>query len=176
MSRYASATTVSTEKSRAEIERILRRYGADAFSYGWEDSPQGARAVIMFRARGRNIRFDLPLPSKSEKRFWQTPSGRKTRRPEDAEREWEQGCRQRWRALALAVKAKLEVVESGIQSFEEEFMPYILLPDGRTVARHVLPAIERAYATGQMQRLLPAAMTGPDEDVIDAESVEVKPS
>jgi hypothetical protein len=33
---YAANTTVAPEKSRAEIERTLRRYGADAFSYGYE--------------------------------------------------------------------------------------------------------------------------------------------
>jgi hypothetical protein len=37
MSRYASETSVSQDRSRAEIERTLQRYGADMFSYGWKD-------------------------------------------------------------------------------------------------------------------------------------------
>lgn len=37
MAKYAATTEVSEEKSRMEIETILRRYGANAFSYGWEE-------------------------------------------------------------------------------------------------------------------------------------------
>ena len=51
MSRYAENTSVGTDKSRAEIERTLQRYGADGFMYGW----QGARALVQFVAHGRQI-------------------------------------------------------------------------------------------------------------------------
>ena len=50
---YAEKTTVSTEKSRAEIERTLTRYGADQFMYGWDQE----QAVIGFRLVGRQIKF-----------------------------------------------------------------------------------------------------------------------
>jgi hypothetical protein len=63
--------------------------------------------------------------------------------------------RQRWRALALAIKAKLEAVESGIATFEEEFMAYIVLPDGQTVGEFLSPQIEAAYSSGRMPPLLP---------------------
>ena len=72
MSRYAAGTLVSTEKSRAEIERTLSRYGATAFAYGWE----GRIAVIQFKAKDRHIKFILPLPDPSDKRFASSPSGR----------------------------------------------------------------------------------------------------
>jgi hypothetical protein len=55
MSRYAADTSVSAESSRAEIERTLRRYGADGFAYGWE----GSRASVMFAMQNRRIRFLL---------------------------------------------------------------------------------------------------------------------
>jgi len=67
----------------------------------------------------------------------------------------QQEVRRRWRALALAVKAKLEVVASGIVGFDSEFMPYIVMPDGKTVAEHVSPSIAEAYAGGKMKALLP---------------------
>jgi response regulator RpfG family c-di-GMP phosphodiesterase len=41
--------------------------------------------------------------------------------------------RRRWRCLAMVIKAKLEVVASGISSFEEEFLAHVMLYDGRTV-------------------------------------------
>lgn len=155
MSRYAEKTAVSVEKSKAEIEGVLTRYGATAFASGW----QGDRAMIQFEARGRRIRFNLPLPSKTERRFTHGKRGRasfETIRSADAAlREWEQACRQAWRALALVVKAKLEAVEAGITEFEDEFLANIVLPDGSTVADHVKPAIAVIYTNETMQPLLP---------------------
>ena len=46
--RYARETTVSAEKSRGEIERTLRHYGADQFLYGWEDG----KGIIGFSRQG----------------------------------------------------------------------------------------------------------------------------
>jgi hypothetical protein len=35
--RYAQNTAVDSATSRAEIQRILARYGATSFMYGWEE-------------------------------------------------------------------------------------------------------------------------------------------
>lgn len=74
-------------------------------------------------------------------------------RSEDA-RAYDQALRQRWRAMYLVIKAKLEAVESGIVSFEEEFAVYTVLPDGKTVGQHVLPSIEQAYEANTVPLLL----------------------
>lgn len=148
---YAETTTVSSEKSRAEIERILSRYGASSFMYGWiADSAQ-----IAFDMNGRRIRFILPLPNKADKDFTNTPTG-KPRAAKAIEDAYEQAIRQRWRALSLVIKAKLEAVESGITEFDDEFLAHIQLPNGSTVGQFMLPQIETAYATGKMPPLLPA--------------------
>jgi hypothetical protein len=155
MSRFAEATDVSVEKSRAEIERLLVRYGADQFMSGWRDKA----AVVAFRAQGRHLRFLLPLPSKDDPEFKKRgapnqyqPGGVPTQ--EQQMRRWEQACRQRWRALCLCIKAKLEAVETGISTFESEFLANIVLPNGQTMAEHAAPLIARAYETGQMPPLL----------------------
>lgn len=70
---------------------------------------------------------------------------------------YEQAVRQRWRALALLIKSKLEAVESGITVFEEEFMAHVVLPDGKTVGQHLLPQIAHSYESGHMPPLLPGA-------------------
>lgn len=148
MGKYAEGTEVSADRSRAEIERTLERYGADGFMYGWE----GNQAVVAFRMHGRMLRFGLPLPAREAFRL--TPTGR-TRTSNAADEAWRLATRQRWRALALVIKAKLEAVESGITSFEQEFLGNILLPDGQTVGDWMRPQIEQAYLTGQMSALLP---------------------
>ena len=57
--------------------------------------------------------------------------------------------------LSAMVKAKLEAVDSGITSFEHEFMAHIVMPDGKTVSDHALPMIAAAYQSGKVQALLP---------------------
>lgn len=149
--RYAHGTMVSSEKSKAEIERLLIRYGASSFVSGW----QGDQAAISFEMRNRRIKFVLPLPSKTDKAFTHTP-GRGNRRSEaETYKAWEQATRQRWRALALVCKAKLEAVESKIASFDDEFMAHIVMPDGKTVSEHATPLITAAYSSGKVKALLP---------------------
>jgi hypothetical protein len=149
MPTYAANTDVPADRSRAEIERTLARWGADGFMYGWEQT----RAVIQFRANERFIRFIVELPDRSE--FALTPSRKQRRSPAQAESAYDQAVRQRWRALALVIKAKLEAVESGITEFEAEFLAHIVLPDGSTVGDWVRPQVESAYQLGTMPQMLP---------------------
>lgn len=150
MTRYAAGTEVDVGRSREELERIVVRYGASAFGYGWEEG----RAVVQFKASGRFVKFQLPMPDPQSREFTTTPTG-KPRSSAAAAREYQQATRQRWRALTLVVKAKLEAVESGITSFDEEFLAHLVLPDGSTVGESAIPGVELAYETGEMPRLLP---------------------
>ena len=150
MVQFAANTSVSVERSRAEIEGLIVRYGATSTAF--MNGP--GRAVILFEAKGRRIMFELPLPSIEEKRFQRDGRG-SIRNAAKRHEVWEQACRQRWRALALVIKAKLEAVESGITTFEDEFLAHIVMPDGQTVATHVRPRIAAAYETNSMQALLP---------------------
>lgn len=157
---YAAKTAVPVERSRAEIERVLERYGADAFMYGWNDKG----AAIQFRAHGKHVRFELPLPARDDKRFTHYRRGAyHYARTEDAARkEWEQACRQRWRALTLVVKAKLEAVDAGITVFEDEFLAHIVLPDGQTAGEWLRPQIDEAYESGTMPESLMLALPAGD--------------
>ena len=149
MGRYAEKTSVSSEKSRAEIEKTLTRYGADGFMYGWK----GADALVGFEIGSRRMQFRLTFPERSE--FSLTETGRE-RTAASMESAYEQAVRQKWRALALVIKAKLEAVESGITSIDDEFMAHIVLPNGGTVGDFMRPQIERSYLSGNMPPLLPA--------------------
>lgn len=64
-----------------------------------------------------------------------------------------QGTADQGRALQSEVgrsSDQLESVESGISTFEEEFLPFIVLPNDATVAGVILPMIDGAYKTGKM--------------------------
>lgn len=149
MSRYAAQTEVSVERSKAELERTLSRYGAHAFMSGWDQR----QAVIEFLIGERRVRFVLPLPDRESDEFWLTPAGRRRRTAEDATRAWEQSCRQSWRALNLVVKAKLEAVDAGITTFEAEFLAHLVLPGGRTIGDTVLPQIDTLGPSGPLLAL-----------------------
>jgi hypothetical protein len=154
--KYAESTSVSSEKSRNEIEKTLSRYGALGFLYGWQENS----AVIIFRMNGRHVQFVLPLPDKNAKEFILTPARRSRRSSEQIESAYEQAVRQRWRALALVIKAKLEAVESGITVFDDEFLAHIVLPSGATIGQWMRPQIDKAYATGEMPALFPLLTMG----------------
>lgn len=151
MPTYAAQTSVDSSRSRAEIEHTLTRYGADQFMYGWANT----EALIGFRMRGRMIQFRLKMPNRDAPEFRLTPSRRYARSEKDQAAAYEQAVRQRWRALALVIKAKLEAVEALITTFEDEFLSATMLPDGSTVADWAQPQITEAYETGRMPESLP---------------------
>ncbi len=128
MTRYAAKTKVPVDKTRLEIERLVKRYGAKGFVAGW----QGQTARVEFLCAARHIRLSVTVP----------PA--------------EQEARQKWRALLLLVKAKLSSVEAKIASFEEAFVGDIVMPDGRTVWESAREPIRIAYDTGKPVALLEA--------------------
>lgn len=145
---YAATTDVSVERSRAEIERNLEKYGARAFGY----STREGLAMVVFETHDRRVAFELPLPSPNEKRF--THHARGTRTLPAARAAWEQACRQRWRSLNLVIKAKLEAIDAGVSEFEDEFAAFIVLPDGTRVGDWLRPQIAAAYENNEMPPMM----------------------
>jgi len=146
---YAKGTQVSIDNSRSELKRVIYNNGGANFQYAESED----RAMVMFMKENRMIRFVVMFLAPDDIMFVKTPSGRRTRTKEAAYKEYEAEQRRRWRSLILSIKAKFEIVESGIASFETEFMPYILLPNKQTVAETVAPLIEEAYNTKKMPRI-----------------------
>lgn len=150
---YAADTSVSVEKSRAEIESILGRYGASRFGYMTDEN----KAIVVFEANKKAVKFELPLPDKTDRRFTECVrrgyyTGKK-RSPEDAHKLWEQACRSRWRSLCLCIKAKLDMVSTNISSFEIEFLPHFVMPNGKTIGEQMVPQLEAMANNGTMPRL-----------------------
>jgi len=156
MTRYAQNTSVPVDRSRAEIERTLARYGATGFGYQWErrevpvnpprtygpKTEQREYASIIFMFKDRRIRLDMPMPTERE-----AGSGARA----------EAAVRQRWRVLSLVIKAKLETVASGISTLEAEFLANVVTEDGRTIGEVIVPKLTEAVRSG---RLLPAHSEG----------------
>lgn len=147
---YAATTSVAVSKTKGEIDAMLRKHKATGFG----SFEEAKRAIIIFEMANRRIRFELPLPDRTSNAF--TRSQRGMRSADAALAAWEQACRSRWRALFLCIKAKLESIESGIESFDDAFLAHIQMPDGRRVGDVAIPQLRLAYETNTMQPLLPA--------------------
>ena len=125
---YAERSKVSVGQSKADIEKLLKRYGASAFA----NMEREGLAQVAFTMEGRNILFRMQLPDN------------------------EQQERSIWRALLLTIKGKLESAERGIETFEEAFLANIVMPDGQTVAEATMPAIQHHYDGRTDVPLLPS--------------------
>lgn len=138
MARYAKKTTVSSQKSRMDIEKLLTRYKAKDTLYG----TIGSDAWIVFKMRDRSIKIVLALPP-------DLPEGA-TRAQEKAR---DQVVRQKWRIMHLIINARLEAVESGVETFEQAWLPYFLMVDkegrSKTVGEIMGPQLQKALDTNR---------------------------
>lgn len=156
---YAASTSVPVERTRAEIEKIVASKGAGQFMSGL-DNDKGL-AIIGWTMNGRMVRLTIPQPRMDEPRFTcRTYKGKVKpwdKRPAvEAVRLWEQACRTRWRGTLLIIKAKFEAIETGISTFEREFLADTVMANGQTVGAWVQPQLEAMYGSGRMPALLPA--------------------
>ena len=145
---FAENTSVPVAKSRAEIERLLSRHKCNKFLAGVDHDAH--RATVQFQAHNRLIKFEIALPNPADPKYKRIKNSYLQRTASGIAKVVEQEERTRWRALLLVIKAKLEAVESGIATFEDEFLAHVLLPNQQTVAEYVGPMVARAYETGRM--------------------------
>jgi len=143
MNPYAAKTTVTVERTKTQIEALLREFKADAVMMATND----ARAMVVFTMTERNVKFILPLPQRDEY------TGQWKRE------QFEQATRTRWRALYLALRAKLEMAATGITTFEDEFLAHIVMPNGETVGEMTRSRIAQAYQSGEVRPLLEGPRT-----------------
>lgn len=132
---YAAKTQVPVEQSQKEIRVLLERNKAKDIKFFQEDH----RALFQFQILKWTVRVTIPLPV--------SDSGQ-------PERAIQQQRRQRWRAMLLVIKAKLEAISSGVVTFEEEFLPYFVTSNGKTVHETVLPALTQNYDPDKIPKLL----------------------
>jgi hypothetical protein len=158
MAKYAERTLVSPEQRRGEIERTLARYGCTAFGY----ATTGDQAQVIFEMNGRRMRINvhLPGPGRQEVHSPGKLAARVKRSETEAEKRYQQAVRQRWAALSLYLKAVCEGIDSGIITTEAAFLSYVVLPDGQTLGEKMAPALDAAYASGQMPALMAGSANG----------------
>lgn len=132
---YAQRTQVPVDKTRLEIERLVRKYGATGFSSSWLEgrSPTtgGLYARVEFICHDRHIRLTVNVP------------------PNETQ------ARGKWRVLLLMVKAKLVAVDAKVVTFEEAFFADIVMPEtNKTVYEMAREPVRLSYEKRKDQPLL----------------------
>ena len=134
---YAQGTTVAISKTLGEIQRELQKRGVVDFGYMTTLEASG----FMFRQKGVPFKFTIAMPDR--KAFDRTPTGQ-LRTESSAQQFWEDECKRKWRSLLLVIKAKLVAIDEGIVEFNDEFLAYAVLSDGRTAGEVFHDAVEQA--------------------------------
>lgn len=164
MSSFAKGTTVSVDKTRGEVETMLRKIGASQF--GTITDIEGHKAIIGFKWKNINIQMQVGLPDPKDRAFVYPKRGYGCNSDTKQAELYEGEVRRRWRCLALALKAKIVAVEDKVTTFEKEFLPYMVTDTGETFGDRMMPSV-RAAIEGKPLKMLPALP--PATDAQDAE-------
>jgi len=145
-------TEVPAARSQEGIRAILNKYGVrdTQFTDCWpkgvsvefirvEDNGKGVEKIIRVRIVGKPNAGNLVVKkARRHYRYGQKQTATTAERKSDDER------RRVYRVIYYHLKSKLEAVAEGLVTFEEEFLPHIVLPSGATVydeLRSHLPAV-----------------------------------
>ncbi|MEJ7933467.1 hypothetical protein WG907_04245 [Sphingobium sp. AN558] len=152
---YAENTTVPAEKSMADIVAVIKKAGGTRVA---QMDDTDALAVQFFLTE-RMLRFRVPVATADQMPTRDNGNNRYTDIPLSARQKKADAIRrQRARALLLVIKAKLESVESGVETFDEAFLPNIVMSDGSTIWERVCEPLALEYASG---KTMPFLLEGP---------------
>lgn len=141
---FAVDTGVPVDRTKGQIEAMLRARGATEFINGWSETEDR----IKFRIGNVAIQFTLPRVDATDPQIASEPRSGRPRSAEMISRLVAKRDRSRWRSLYLVIKAKLEAVDAGIAIFEKEFLAFVVMRDGTTVGDLIVPQIQAATAKG----------------------------
>jgi hypothetical protein len=152
---YGEGTSVSVEKSLTEITALVKKAGAIRVAQ-MEDVDALA---VQFFLTDRMLRFRVPIPTADDIPARDNGNNRYIDIPLSARQKKAEAIRkQRARALLLVIKAKLESVESGVETFDEAFLPNIVMSDGATVWDRISEQLALEYQSGKP---MPFLLEGP---------------
>lgn len=131
------ASTSSGSKARAEIQKILKNFECD--SVGFMDDFSCHTLTLAFTWKGRQVQLKASAQGWANAYLKENPwtHQRKSNKEDWQRKALAQGLIAVNSILRDWVKGQITAVETGILSFEAVFMPYTLLPSGKTLLDHV---------------------------------------
>src|SRR5580692_3593549 len=113
-------TKVPIGQSQGAIRDLVMRHKGTGISFMSHPPREGFEALVTMQAQAYHIRVMATCKKVSDV---------------------EQELRRVWRVLYWHLKAMFEAADSGVIAVEDIIMPYIVTPDGRTIAEHIAPKL-----------------------------------
>jgi hypothetical protein len=144
-------TEVSVSKSQEGIRKLLLENKATGIAFITQTDPlsEGFEAMVPIDGKTYRIRIVAhvkKVEKKARKRRWGT-APKSDAQMQDSEN------RRVWRVLFYYLKSVYEAANTGVMEFRELVLPYVVVKDGRTVAQHLLPNLDKAIES-RPERLL----------------------
>lgn len=169
------STSVSVDKSQAEIRKLLIDYGAARFLFGEEERDGVRWAGIEFGHNGNVVRMSVPLKAPDERPLKAKAQRAHTKTYEQILNEaYEQEAKRVWRVLFWSLKSRMVAVEEQLETFEQAFLAHLVDPaSGMTVWQALAPTVAAgAFQSGGMGLLAIESGVGSDDEVTEAELVD----
>ena len=116
-------TKVPISQSQSEIRKLVYSHKGTGVSFMSRPPREGFEALVTMGDQSYHIRVMATC--------------KQLKTPQQIEQEE----RRVWRVLYWHLKAMFEAADSGVIAIEDIIMPYIVTPDGRTIAEHVAPKL-----------------------------------
>jgi hypothetical protein len=126
-------TEVPVAKSQDGIRKMVYAHKGTGISFMSHPPREGFEALVMMQDQSYHIRVMATCKQRSNR---------------------EQEERRVWRVLYWHLKAMFEAADSGVIAIEDIIMPYVVTPDGRTIAEHIAPKL------AEMQKLTHEKLLG----------------
>ena len=155
-------TKVPVSRSQDGIRSLLREHGARSFAFGEDVDGSGTLyALVRFEHEGLAVRLRVPhklIDEQEAERRTQYNHKSVARTLADQE---ERESRRIWRVIHYNLKARMESVEEGVETFVEAFMAHVinaatgltvyeeLAGTGRVELPEPLPASPRELPAGE---------------------------
>lgn len=143
---------------RSDLEYALSRFGATEFRYAQVRDVEtgldyGRFGFLMRDGKEYQMDFLLPIPEAAEFTRIGEMHGNTSYAAERTAREaYNRAVAHTWRTFLIWLKEKLLACE--MFGFSQEFLPYLVMPSGVTLAEWVQPTVERMF---QARRVVPPA-------------------
>lgn len=132
---YMETTQIAADKSAAEISSLLTYAGATRIMI--ENANYEAVALAFaIPTDGIEVPFKLPInrdPIFAYLQQKRAPMNRNKKRDDD----WEQALRVAWRQILQWLRAQLALIETGMVTPTEVFLPYVRGADGTTFYQQI---------------------------------------
>lgn len=145
-------TKVSISQSQQGIRELVYSHKGTGVSFMSRPPKEGFEALVTMANQQYHIRVMAVCKPVSD----YTQQGKK-RSPGAMHDLHEQEVRRVWRVLYWHLKAMFEAADSGVIAVEDIIMPYVVTPDGRTIAEHLAPRMAELRGITH-ERLLDAAV------------------